>query len=77
MLIRIKKLIELGFLRDRKVSDEYYTNVYLQAAIIHSLFLKYDVTHETNILNRILQKMDIINNKETELIQRVIENLNG
>ena len=72
MLKRINKLHELGFFNDSTLTEEYYCNVYISARTVHYLFLKYNLTGDNRIRQRILDIIQKTNESEKCIIGRLI-----
>lgn len=76
MLKRIEKLLELGYLKEVELYEEYSKSVYVPAQTLHNLFLKYNVSQNKKVICRIIEIGRRANEREVSLIREMIERLN-
>lgn len=75
MLKRIKKLLELGYLKDVELYEEYSKSVCLPAKTVHYLFIKYNVSQNTKVIPKIVEMVLETNENEALLIRKFVEEL--
>lgn len=75
MVNRMRKLNEKGFLNDCSLAEEYHRNVYLPAQAVHHLFIKYNLTRDHKVRQRILGTIQKTNETEERIISRMLERM--
>lgn len=75
MLKRIKTLILLGYIENMKLIEVYEKNVYKSAQIVHGLFIKYNLTHNEEIIHKLLALIEEINKMDELVVSEVVEEL--
>lgn len=75
MVKRMRKLNEMGFFNDSSLTEEYHRNVYLPAQAVHHLFIKYNLTRDHKVRQRILGTIQKTNENEERIISRMLEGM--
>jgi len=75
MYKRIRTLWELGCLKDGNLQEIYYKNVYLPAARVHTLFLKYNLSKTVDMGLKIQEMIHKTNTAEVKIIYKLIKNI--
>lgn len=76
MYKRLVKLFELSYINNcERLIDDYYTDVYRRATITFNLFMKYNLTNQEKIKNRITSNIVRINELERELLTELVARL--
>ncbi len=75
MVKRMRKLNEMGFINDCSLTEEYHRNVYLPAQAVHDLFIKYNLTRDHKVRQRILGTIQKTNENEERIISRMLEGM--
>lgn len=71
MLKRIQTLNKLGFVVGRRLYDDYNDKVYKRSRIVHTLFLKYNLSQKPDILQKLEKMIVEINDCEMHLLNEV------
>lgn len=72
MYKRIKKLIELSYIKSTELDKEYYTDIYLRSKTIFNLWIKYQISPETDTVQTLSKLILETNKKERAVIERFI-----
>ena len=75
MIKRMKKLLELGYLKGVELCEEYDKNVYMPAQTVHYLFIKYNVSRNEKVIPKIIEMARRTNENEALLIKKFVEEL--
>lgn len=72
MMKRFEKLHELTYIKDTKMINDYYIDVYLKTEIVHNLFIKYYLTQDKDLILKIRKLIINTNEKERELVELAV-----
>ena len=73
MYKRLVFLCQNSYIQDDAICQEYLEKVYSKARIVFNLFMKYNITHNRNLLKHISEMVGQINKEEKALLQHFIE----
>lgn len=76
MLKRIQVLKKLGYI-DNAILEQKYQELYHCASQVHHSFIKYNLTHKSDLLERISSLINNTTNEEKKLIEVLIKDLAG
>lgn len=76
MYKRLKILFD-GYPHSNNVGllNQYYTRVCKRAMIVYALFIKFNLTHHSAIVTRIVENIEAVNREEEELLLNVIDQI--
>ena len=75
MLKRINTLAELGFITRRDISETYREDVFLPAQRIFNMSMKYNVTHNSDLLSRVADSILSLNRRERVIIEDLVDQI--
>ncbi|WP_240419144.1 hypothetical protein [Paenibacillus periandrae] len=75
MIERLLYLSEIQILKDPDIYVSNYANIEKISTIILNLSLKYSITKDKNILNRIAEHLEQLSGKEADILPRLIRSI--
>ncbi len=77
MSIRIRYLFENNYLNRSGFSDfmDVFKPIENKALLTRNLQMKYNITHDSNIIKKIIRYIDEIYNEEAVILNRILENI--
>ena len=75
MFSRLNVLLDKGYLHNKDMLEQYCVEIVEQARLIHHMCLKYNLSHNTDIVDRTYDIIKAINQKEYNLLRDVINSI--